>query len=182
MSSNEIVTQGSPPSLSAIDRGALPTADVVARFWSKVQKTSGCWLWRAGTNGVGYGMFYVDAKHPKALAHRVSYEWTHGPIAPGLFACHTCDTPGCVRPDHLFAGTNGDNVRDMYRKGRAGLEHKNFAHGERVTIHKLTEESVRRMRARRLEGCSYPQLGREFGVTHCAAMLAVKRITWKAVA
>jgi hypothetical protein len=150
------------------------------RFWSKVSKGDGCWLWQAGTNGVGYGMFYLNANQPKALAHRVSYSWSLGPIPDGLFVCHTCDTPSCVRPDHLFVGTNTDNMRDMWRKGRAG--DRDYARGERVSIHKLTPESVRLMRLRRAFGRSYPQLAREFGVTHRTAMLAVKRMTWKEVA
>mgnify|MGYP001614047423 CR=1 FL=1 len=174
------MNDGTSQSIATVDRGILPVADVVARFWSKVKKGDGCWLWQAGTNGDGYGQFWLDKHHPKVLAHRLSYEWANGPLASGMLACHSCDTPACVRPDHVFAGTYLDNVVDMYRKGRSG--DRNYAQGERITIHKLTAESVRRLRARRLEGCSYPQLGREFGVTHRSAILAVKRITWKAVA
>lgn len=86
------------------------------RFWSKVNKTDGCWLWIASRHKKGYGQFKLDGKMRKA--HRVAWELTYGPIPPDKNVCHTCDNPPCVRPDHLFLGTNGDNVRDAVKKGR----------------------------------------------------------------
>jgi hypothetical protein len=87
------------------------------RFWSKVRKTEGCWEWTAGTYRKGYGKFSV-ARSTNAQAHRVSWQMGSGPIPDGLFVCHHCDNPSCVRPDHLFLGTNRDNVRDCVQKGR----------------------------------------------------------------
>lgn len=88
-----------------------------ARFWAKVQKSSGCWEWQACTNGAGYGIVGIGGKRVDR-AHRVSYRLHKGEIPAGLFVCHTCDNRRCVRPDHLFLGTNQDNVDDMVTKGR----------------------------------------------------------------
>jgi len=87
------------------------------RFWSKVDKTGDCWLWTAAQNRHGYGDFYVSRTF-HTMAHRFSWALHYGPIPEGLFVCHRCDTPLCVRPDHLFVGTTQDNMADMMRKGR----------------------------------------------------------------
>jgi hypothetical protein len=87
---------------------------IAERFWSKVIKADGdgCWLWNAGRDVKGYGNF--AGRH----AHRVAYELTYGPLPEGVFACHRCDNPPCVRPDHLFPGDTTANVRDAIQKGR----------------------------------------------------------------
>lgn len=89
---------------------------LVARFWSKVNKSDNCWEWRAGRNTKGYGVFNME--NAPRLAHRVAYEMLCGKIPAGLFLCHHCDNPACVRPDHMFIGTASDNNWDMVRKGR----------------------------------------------------------------
>ena len=77
------------------------------RFWSKVDKTEDCWLWTAGKNKKGYGLFGLDGKTRKA--HRVSYSWANGPIPVGLDLDHTCYVHACVNPDHLRLATNAQN-------------------------------------------------------------------------
>jgi hypothetical protein len=88
------------------------------RFWRSVAKTQeGCWEWQGRRGAKGYGVFVWDTGKP-VLAHRASYTIARGSIPAGLFVCHHCDNPKCVRPDHLFVGTNADNMKDGYTKGR----------------------------------------------------------------
>jgi len=93
----------------------------LTRFWSKVTKLNGenaCWVWTSARNAQGYGQFYVGACKRCIPAHRISYALAGGDVGPGISVCHRCDNPICVRPDHLFAATHADNLRDMHRKGR----------------------------------------------------------------
>jgi hypothetical protein len=93
---------------------------IADRFWSKVDKapsSNGCWLWTATKDRRLYGRFWNDGN--RFGAHRTAWELTRGPIPPGLYVLHHCDTPPCVNPEHLFIGTQTDNMRDMAAKGRA---------------------------------------------------------------
>lgn len=96
------------------------------RFWRYVDKGDGlgCWLWTGAALPKGYGMLGEmrgpagSRKQAHTYTHRISWELHNGPIPEGLFVCHHCDNPPCVRPEHLFLGTARDNTRDMYKKGR----------------------------------------------------------------
>jgi hypothetical protein len=94
------------------------------RFWEKVDKSDadGCWLWTA-TRACrpeyesGYGRIYAHGKARPAA--QVAWELANGqPFPEGMLACHHCDNPPCVRPDHIFPGTNSDNINDAVNKGR----------------------------------------------------------------
>src|SRR5947209_19331427 len=97
------------------DIAKIPLAE---RFWPKVQKGSDCWEWKAGRKGgkFRYGIITIHSKDE--LAHRVAWKLTNGPIPDGLWVLHKCDNPPCVRPDHLFLGTQEDNNRDAWEKHR----------------------------------------------------------------
>ena len=82
-------------------------------FWKRVEKTQGCWLWYGSLNTLGgYG------RYNRRPAHVISWELKNGSVPPGMKVCHQCDVKVCVNPDHLFLGTQRDNMRDAMGKGR----------------------------------------------------------------
>src|SRR5712692_7724477 len=85
------------------------------RFWQKVEPNpSGCWLWK-GCLSRGYGQVQIDSK--QMASHRFAWEDIMGPVPEGLWVLHKCDVRNCVNPQHLFLGTNSDNVKDAVSKG-----------------------------------------------------------------
>lgn len=126
--------------MSALSIPTSSRADVERRFWPKVQKASGCWVWRGTTSINGRGRFKLEGK--EVYAYRVSYALTHGgEIANGILVCHHCDNPLCVRPAHLFAGSHLDNMRDMAAKGRA--TQGNGIYGERHPAVRTSNEAMK---------------------------------------
>ena len=93
----------------------------------------GCWIWTGATQVRGYGEIISNGK--KTSAHRASYTLYKGEIPEGMYVCHKCDTVSCVNPDHLFLGTQRDNIHDMIKKGRSG-------NGEHHPNTRLTREDV----------------------------------------
>ena len=92
----------------------------------------GCWIWEAYCIPIGYGSFGLG-RRTMMLAHRAAWILYRGPIPAGMNVLHKCDVRSCVNPDHLFLGTQSENVRDMFSKGR-----DNRAKGERQGSAKLT--------------------------------------------
>ncbi len=154
----------------------IPLAD---RFWSKVKKTDGCWLWTGGTDSAGYGMMVLTNKSiglRKAIkATRVSWQLHVGGIPEGICVCHSCDVPACVNPAHLWLGTHTENMRDMMAKGRRkGVS----LPGEKNPMSKLTWESVGVIRQRHSAGASGVSLAKDFGVTPQLICLVVNGKAW----
>lgn len=95
------------------------------RFWGKVDTSGGCWLWRGTRSGNGYGQFWLDRRRP---AHQVAWEFTNGkPWPAGKVARHSCDTPLCVKPDHITPGTIAENIHDAVGRGRNHHPHRSAA-------------------------------------------------------
>jgi len=117
------------------------------RFWKKVAKSSECWVWTGGRLGGKYGRirYLRDDVWTHEYAHRVSWELHFGTIPEGLWVLHECDNPPCVRPDHLFLGTQLDNINDMLfkKRGRNGSS-VGVLHGRA----KLSESEVYAIRKR----------------------------------
>lgn len=88
------------------------------KFFSRVKKLSysECWVWTGAISMQGYGLVTRDKKHTSS--HRIAWELQYGPIPDGMCVCHHCDNRKCCNPNHLFLGTNEDNMRDMYQKNR----------------------------------------------------------------
>lgn len=103
------------------------------RFWAKVSKADGCWLWTgARKNKQGHGSIGIRGR--TVCAHRVSWMLANGDIPEGLCVLHKCDVPACVNPDHLYAGTHRQNMRDAAERNRmvAGDKHWTRREPERV--------------------------------------------------
>ena len=118
------------------------------RFWKKVKKTDYCWNWIG--NKVGgkwkYGIFLINKK--RFRAHRIIWRMINGEIPRGFFICHKCDNPSCVNPNHLFLGTQADNLKDMFKKGRnPKIDHcgrKNPFYGKKHTDETRKKMSIKK--------------------------------------
>lgn len=146
------------------------------RFWSKVEKTDSCWLWKAGKDWDGYGIHHMPrgSGFPRSnRAHRFSWELAHGRSPGKALVCHTCDNPACVNPAHLFLGTAKENFHDCLSKGRYSPK------GSGNAAAKLTEEDVVRIRNLFASGgWSQQGIADIFGVKQTAISNIVHRRTW----
>lgn len=152
--------------------GLLTTIE--ERFWKHVEKTDTCWLWTGTITPDGYGR--TRGRLGDRRAHRFSWELHYGPIPDDQIVGHHCDTPRCIRPDHLFIGTPADNIADMVAKGR-----NNGPRGVTHHFAKLTENDVRRIRVLAAEGIRQYEIAKMFNVTRGAIKGIVYRRNWKHV-
>ena len=140
------------------------------RFESKVAPVpeSGCHLWAAARTRKGYGQFIFDGR--KQYAHRVAWQLAHGPIPAEMLVLHKCDTPACVNPEHLFLGTNVDNMADKVAKGR-----QSRLRGEANGCAKLTESKASELLA---TPGSCTAVAARFGVSNVMVSLIRRGKKW----
>lgn len=144
------------------------------RFWGKVEKSDGCWLWTGSRLSRGYGQIGRNGK--VILATRASYEIHYGEFEQTLCVLHRCDNPACVRPDHLFLGTHYDNMKDMMEKGRHRTAPQPKGSSNKKS--KLTEIQVISIRKRFHDGERKSAISRDFNVSATLINMIVKRIIW----
>jgi hypothetical protein len=142
---------------------------VVERLLYNTEITAKCWLWKASKFKDGYGQIKLNGKNCKV--HRIAYELFVGPIGNSC-VLHVCDTPACIRPQHLFLGSNLENISDRTKKGRT-------AKGEKHHWTKLTTETVLKIRRLHLDGHSYRVIAKMLGVPRGNVAPIVQRKTWK---
>jgi hypothetical protein len=125
----------------------VPAVAIDERFWSKVEKGDGCWEWKGRRHKQGYGVFWIG--RTILLAHRVAYRLATGDDPGANVVCHRCDNPPCVRPDHLFLGSQQQNMADMSRKRRR---------------HRLSHTQVEEARLLLAVGAPVAEVAQRFGV------------------
>jgi hypothetical protein len=142
------------------------------RFWEKVdvRGVDECWPWLASTKQGGYGKL-AGGDGRILLAHRVAYQLAVGTIPAGLVVCHRCDNPGCVNPNHLFLGSQADNLRDMHAKGRGNPPRGNLHPKARLT------DAI--VLAIRNDTRSHRQLARVYGIGKSTVGMIKAGVTWK---
>ena len=144
------------------------------RFWEKVGPPGGCWIWQGAHIPDGYGSFMDEGQAKKA--HRVAWELVVGPISDGMHVLHHCDVRDCVRPTHLFLGTNADNVADRVAKGR-----DYDRRGPKNSNTKLTAEDVRWIRAYVADGVDRGVIADSFGIDRSTVNRIARGTTWQNV-
>lgn len=148
--------------------------DLFERLWEKVdvKAESECWEYKEYRNQDGYGVI-TTVGDKKILTHRVAFMSKNGIIPDGMRILHKCDNPPCCNPNHLFLGTQADNVRDMHQKGRATK-----VQGEKSHKAKLTNEEVLEIRAT-YNGGNRMGLSKKYKVHHNTIMWIVTNKSWK---
>ncbi len=163
-------------------------------FWNKVrikEGEDGCWIWTASKTHNGYGRFRFNFNGQRVSAHRLSWMIHFGVIPNGLLVCHKCDVKLCVNPNHLFLGTNSDNVKDCVAKGRNtpchGDKNGTRKHPEKLVRgsarrdSKLSEKDIPEIRIRYGYGASQRVIADEFHVTQTLISQIIRGKIWRHV-
>lgn len=154
--------------------------ELAQRFWSKVEKTDGCWIWVGTRSGNGYGHIWFRGRNRQA--HRISLylhtgdeKWLEGrePLA-----CHKCDVPLCVRPDHLVEATGSWNMQDAYDKGRKVGFRKGMEHPKA----KITDQRVVEIFGMADSGMNQREIASVVGIGKSCISRILNRKSWSHVA
>lgn len=151
----------------------------------KIDYETGCWVWIASTDSFGYGRigFYENSKCVNKGAHVVSYILFKSANIGGKNVCHTCDNPPCVNPEHLFLGTQQDNVNDMRKKGRAfypGAKTPACVKGELNNNSKLTVSEVKEIRHKRnIQKIKLKFLAKEYNISLSHVSCIARTKNWR---
>lgn len=135
--------------------------EFIARFEAKLDKSGACWIWTASVAGKGYGQMKLPGQRKQEYSHRIAYLLYKGLIPEGIQVCHTCDTPRCCNPDHLFLGTAKENLQDMKTKNR-------HLAGAKNAQAKLTDDQVRQIRVMLAANIPQHRIAAVFGVQQMA--------------
>lgn len=148
------------------------------RLWTRIEKSSSCWVWQGALNSTGYGVIGVrkHGHYQQYRVHRVVYELLVAVVPDDLILCHTCDNPRCCNPDHLFLGTHRDNAVDRQSKGRGSK-----LRGSQNPSAKLSEDKVRDIRRLWAAGATNAQLAVAYGVSWGLIRKIVQRFLWRHV-
>lgn len=142
------------------------TPEFRAKFFSNVNVLENeCWIWRGTVSKDGYGKLKRGKKTLRA--HRVSVVLSGREIPPRMCACHRCDVRLCVNPNHLWVGTNDENMADMVAKKRAVNVSK-----------KLTEEMVLWLRKTLPPKSEVREISKRIGVSVSTLMKAISGESW----
>jgi hypothetical protein len=143
-------------------------------YYSHDDAATGCRLWHGGGHRYGELGITEGGKKQMQRAHRLMWELHNGPIPEGMRVLHRCDTPRCIRLDHLWLGTQEQNIADMDRKGRRGAR-RGSAHAQAI----LTEEKVKAIRAAK---GTHQQIADRFGLASSGHVGNIRRrLMWKHV-
>lgn len=154
----------------------------IAEFWAQVDKDgpvvrhvgTPCWLWVGKTLCRGYGQFSIAGK--QLYTHRIAWLLERGELPAHLILCHDCDTPACVRPDHLFVGTTLDNARDREAKGRGRSRGASNPMAKYTAWHALQAKKLR------AEGLSFKEISKRLNMNKTTAYYMATGEQWKDVA